>query len=301
MLKNKEIKSAIPLFAAIAALLIAVPVRVYQYSAIINPETGFFDEINASVYVLYIVLALAAVIGIAVPFMKHNTMKLVPVSVKSTGYTVVSLLLAVALIVDSAVQLMAYFDLFSSGAALAANSIKAYISAQGGNLLLLQSITGALSAIYFFATGVAIGLGNSDSSKFKVFALLPSVWCIFRLLYRFKRTISFVNVSDLLLELFFIVFSLMFFFALAQLNSKIDTCDEDSSMKNVFWKIFGYGIPAAVFGLVIFLPRFICLITGKSECLGSLYGVNYSDFAFAVYAIFTCICATKAEGKITEE
>lgn len=300
MLKNNEVKNAIPLFAAIAALLIAVPVRVYQYSRIINPETGFFDEINASVYVLYIVLALAVIIGIIVPFMKHNTMKLVPVATKSTGYTVVSLLLAVTLIVDSAVQLMTYFDMFSA-ASLAGSGIKAYISAQGGNLLLLQSITGALSAVYFFVTGVAIGLGNSDSSKFKILALLPSVWCIFRLLYRFKRTISFVNVSDLLLELFFIVFSLMFFFALAQINSKIDTCDEDNSMKNVFWKIFGYGIPAAVIGLTIFLPRFICLITGKSECLGSLYKVNYSDFAAAVYAIYTCISATKAQGKITEE
>ena len=110
-----------------------------------------------------------------------------------------------------------------------------------------------------------------------------------------------MNVSDLFLELFLIVFSLLFLFSLAQVNSKIDTYDEDSSMKSVFWTIFGYGIPAAVLALTVFLPRFIVIITGKSELLNPMYTAHASDLAFAVYAVYTCISALKAESKVTEE
>ena len=46
VIKNNEVKGVIPLFAGIAALLIAVPVRIYQYANIINPQTGFYDEIK---------------------------------------------------------------------------------------------------------------------------------------------------------------------------------------------------------------------------------------------------------------
>lgn len=301
MFKNNQIKGSIPLFAGIAALIIAVPLRIYQYINIINPETGFYDEKNASVFILYAILTVAVVLGIFIPFSRKNTMKMVPVSTKSIGFTVVSLIFAVALIVDSASQLMDYFDLFSSGAAMTTDSLKDYISAQGGTILLLQAVFGGLSAVYFFVTGVTVGLGNSDSSKFKILALMPVVWSIFRLLYRFKRTISFINVSDLFLELFLVVFSLLFLFSLAQVNSKIDTYDEDSSMKSVYWTIFGYGIPAAVLALTVFLPRFLIAVAGKSELLNPMYGIHASDFAFAVYAVYTCISALKAESNTVEE
>ena len=301
MFKNNDLKCTVPLFAALAALLIAVPLRVYQYIRLINPGTGFYDEVNAAVYIFFAVLAIAVAVGIFIPFSRKNTLRLVPVSSKSTGFAVVSLLFAVALIVDSASQLMDYFDLFTKGAEMGTMVVKDYISAQGGTLLLLQAITGALSAVYFFVTGVTVGLGNSDSSKYKLLALLPVIWCIFRLLYRFKRTISFINVSDLLLELFLIVFSLLFLFSLAQLNSKIDTYDEDSSMKSVFWTVFGYGIPAALLALTIFLSRLAIVISGNSEQLNELYGVNVSDFAFAIFTVYTCISTLKAESKATEE
>lgn len=301
MFKKDEIKGAFPLLIALAALIIAVPLRIYQYAKIIDPQTGFFNEINISVYIFYIVLGVASAAGIIIPFIRHNSMKLVPVSSKSVGFTVVSLFFAVTLIIDSASQLMDYFELYSVDLTYTTQTLKEYITAQGGNILLIQAILGGLSAVYFFVTGVTIGLGNSDSSKYKLLALAPSLWCIFKLLYRFKRTISFVNVSDLLLELFLAVFSLMFLFTLAYYNSKIDSYDENSTFKNIFWKIYGYGVPTAVIALAVFLPRFIVVITGNSAYLNEHYGVNYSDFALAIFAVYTCISTIKAENKTNIE
>ncbi|MCQ2484297.1 MAG: hypothetical protein MJ168_03060 [Clostridia bacterium] len=295
-------KEMMPLVIALAVLVIAVPVRVAQYLTIIDAKTGFFNEINFSVVLLYVVLGAGLVLGLVIPFLRHKTLKPAPLATKSVGFTVVSLIMAITLIIDSAIQLMNYFDMFTAATGYIGKSVSEYVAMQGGTILMLQAIIGALSAIYFFVSGVTIGLGNSDSSKYKVFALLPTVWCIFKLLYRFKRTISFVNVSDLLLELFCIVFSMMFLFALAQVNSKIDIKEKgDDLMQSVYWKIFGYGIPAAVFALVCFLPRFILLVTGNSDHINSQYNVNVSDLGFAVFAIYTCISALKAKETAIEE
>lgn len=302
MKEKFNIKNLIPLLIAFAVLIIAVPIRVGQYLKIIDASTGFYNEINLSVYILYFVLGAGIVLGLVIPFIKHKALKPVTLSTKSIGFTAVSLIMAVTLIVDSASQLLDYFDLFGAVGAAPGQDINAYVASQGGTLLLLQAVFGALSAVYFFVTGVTIGLGNSDSSKFKVIALLPTLWCIFKLLYRFKRTISFVNVSDLLLELFYIVFSMMFFFALAQINSKIDINEKGSELiSSIYWKIFGYGVPAALLALVCFIPKLVLLISGSSDHINSQYPIYISDLGFAVFTIYTCITALKAKENTTEE
>lgn len=297
-----DIKKFAPLLIAFAVLVIAVPVRVGQYLKIIDATTGFYNTIDISVYIVYAVLVIGMLCGLVIPFIRHKSLKPVSLSVKSVGFTAVSLVMAVTLIIDSAAQLLDYFELFSSASAYMGQSVNQYISSQGGTLLLLQALFGALSAVYFFITGVTIGLGNSDSSKYRLIALLPTLWCIFKLLYRFKRKISFVNVSDLLLELFFIVFSMMFFFVLAQVNSKIDIKEKgDDLMKSVFWKIYGYGVPAAILGLICFLPRLILIVTGNSDHINAQYPLNFSDFGFAVFAVYTCISGLKAKENVNVE
>lgn len=212
---------------------------------------------------------------------------------KSPVFLVLSLILAVTIIIDSAGQLMSYFDLYDA-AASSGSTIAEYVKKHEGTLLLLQAVSGAIAAVYFFVSGLSVSLGNSDGSKLKLLGLTPVLWCIFRLLYKFKRTISFINVSDLLLELFEIVFLMLFFFALAQTVARID-------VKTVFWKIFAYGIPAAMFALMCFLPRFILMVTGKSELLNDHYGVSYSDLGAAAYIIYNLLSRAKAQTSEPEE
>lgn len=296
MSNKKELSKIIPLFFALFAVIVCVPLRIYQARTIIDASTGFYNEINFTVYIVYALLAIAGVVAIAIPFARHNTLKITPICGKSAGYTVVALIFALTLIVDSASQLFDFLDLFSVTGYSAAYEFKSYISAQGGYILLIQAILGALSAVYFFVQGVTVGIGNTDTSKYRIFSLVPVLWSLMKLLYRFKRTISFVNVSDLLLELFLIVFTLMFLFVVAQINSKIDgNMKRSEFLVSIYWKIFAYGIPTAMLAIVCFLPRFILLITGHSDNINDTYPVFYSDFGLAVYAVFTCITALRAE------
>lgn len=284
---KKDTVYKLPLFTALAAMVIAVVLRVYQYFKVLDPETGFYNKTDFSVYLLYFVLGAAMLLSLGMFI--ANRKKLVPIiSVKkSPSFLVLSILLAVTVIVDSAGQLMSYFDLYEEAVSVSA-SVSDYVKAQGGSLLLLQAIFGAITAIYFFISGLSATIGNADGSKLKIIALAPVIWMIFRLLYRFKRTISFINVSDLLLELFEIAFLMLFFLAYAQVVSKIDA-------PVVFWKLFTYGIPAAMFAMVCFLPRFIVTVTGNSDLLSPHHGIAYSDFSVALFIAYSLITRVKAQ------
>lgn len=293
-MKNKtDIIYKLPLFVSLLALLVAVPLRVYQYFKVLEPETGFYSSNDISVYVMYILLGAAMLLSVLIPLINKKKLITVTSVKKSPVFLVFSLILAVTIIIDSAGQLMGYFDLYDAASA-AGGTVTEYVKNQGGTFLLLQAVSGAVAAVYFFVSGLSVSLGNSDGSRLKVLGLTPVLWYIFKLLYRFKRTISFTNVSDLMLELFAIVFLMMFFFALAQTVAKIDA-------QTVFWKIFAYGVPAAMFALMCFLPRFIVMIIGKSELLNTHYGVSYSDLGVAAYIIYNLLSRTKARTADSEE
>lgn len=293
-MKNKsDVIYKLPLFASLCALLVAVPLRVYQYFKVLEPDTGFYSKTDFSVYAIYILLGAAMLIGVIIPMINKKKMIAVPSVKKSPVFLVVSIVLAITLIIDSAGQLMDYFDLYDV-ANTSGTAVSDYVKSQGGSLLLLQSVSGAVAAVYFFVSGLSVGLGNSDGSRLKLLALTPVLWCIFKLLYRFKRTISFINVSDLLLELFEIVFLMIFFLALAQTTAKID-------VKAIFWKNFAYGVPAAMFALMCFLPRLIVMISGNSELLNAHHGIAFSDFGVAVYIIYNLLSRAKAQTSEPEE
>lgn len=291
--KNDSLILRIPFFAVLAAILIAVPLRVYQHAKLINPSTGFFDEKDFSVIVVYGILAVAMIICIVLPYLSHKSIPTVTIGKNSKVFLAVSLIMAAGAVISGVDLITDFIDLISNAPRyLDRDGLSAYISAQGGTLLIAEGFFAALSGFHFLISGLS-ALNETAVSKFKILALSPVVWCVFRLLYRFKRTIAFTNVSDLFLELFAIVFAMVFFLAFAQIRSKIDAED-------IFWKIYAYGLPAAMFALVCFIPKLILLITGKSELINPLHPVCISDLTFAVYAIYVCISSSKAESNANE-
>ncbi len=292
LFKDKNMIYKVPLIASLAAVLVCVPLRVYQYFKLINPVTGFYDSKDFSVYVVYGVLILAGVICVACSYIGHKSLKAVAIGQSDKGFSVVSVLMGFGIAVDSFSILSDYLALYTAntGNYLAVSD---YVSAQGGTLMLAQAVTGALAAIYFIISALS-SINKNLMSKIKILCILPVIWCIFRLLFRFRRTISFVNVSDLLLELFNIVFVMVFLLALAQVIAKIDA-------DNVFWKLYAYGLPAAMLSIVCFLPRLILVLTGNADKLNPLYSPAFSDLTFAVYAIYICITSVKTKTTSVEE
>ena len=145
-------------------------------------------------------------------------------------------------------------------------------------VLCAQSLFAVFAAIYFVVFGISMLSGATNASEYKIISVAPTVWFMFRLICRFTTTISFIEVSDLLLEMFMLAFMLIFFTAFAQLNSKIES-------EGLDWRIVAFGLPAAVLALVCFVPRFIMVISGKSDVLYTGSPVEYCDLATALLVL----------------
>lgn len=288
---NYSLAYKIPLLSVIVAILIAVPLRVYQYIKLINPETGFYDKKDITISILYTVLALGIALPIVFSYIHNKSIPVIDITKNSKPYSIVTFIMAFGALIDTFGLFGDFMNLVNNAPRyLSMSDLLENISAQGGSLLLIQAVFAMVSSFYFVVSALTVINKDTKKLQFKILALAPVVWCVFRLLFRFKRTIAFVNVSDLLIELFAIVFAMVFFLALAQIRANIDA-------DNIFWKLFAYGLPAAMFAVVCFVPKLILIITGKSELVNPMHEINFSDITIAVYAMYICISSVKAPVK----
>ena len=192
-------------------------------------------------------------------------------------------LFAVALLFDA-------FNSFFNGIYDVSSSAVGYTDAMKSGVipLVLQSIFALLSAVYFFVLASDFSKGTTKAYKRKILATAPVCWAGARLIFRFLRQISFIQVSDLLLELVMIAFMVMFFMALAQVASGV-------YVDNFKWRIPAFGLSAALVGAVLNVPRLIFTFV-NSELINSDHPFCLADLVFVIF-IVTLMSKIKEDAK----
>lgn len=258
----------------VAAVLALSALRCYQYLRIIEPGTGFYLQKDFSVYVLYGILLAFILLFFLVPLWKRGEYYFAGGTdgEKHPLLAVVCFLFAVGL-ACSAVASIAYVRQIEP-----AESAMDRLIRSGALPRIFEAVSAVISAVYAILLGKGYLQGDQSGSRYKLLALFPVVWAIARMIFRFTRTISFVNVSDLFLELVMLVFVLLFLMAFVQLNSRVNDA-------GIAWKLPAYGYTAALLALTCFLPRAVMLILGKGEYLAQQSPLEYCDFAFALFAL----------------
>lgn len=277
-MKSFSVKSGFGIGAIIfaAAAIIALPVRTVQFFTVLEGGTGFFTSYDWSVYLLYALLFGASLAFIILGISKRKKLDFSREVVKRPVSGIVSLLTAVTVFIDGLTHANTVMNDrtplvdYGSYGAPAVNTDKLIFGA--------EALFAVISAIFFLSLGLVLLTGKTNGSEHKIICLAPIIWCIIRMVYRFTRTISYQRVSDLTFELIMLAFMIMFFMAFAQVNSQI-------SSKNCEWKLAGYGLSAALFALVCFVPRFIVTIIGKDFLL---YDYSSAEFCDLGVAIFIC-------------
>lgn len=276
-MKTKALTSGFGIGAIIliAAAIIALPVRTTQYFKILEGTTGFYTTTDWTVYLLFAVLAVAIIAFIALGFINRKKLDYSLETKKRPGFGILAAVTAIGLIIDAVICLnVVYNPQVSLGISTAT-----YEASQTANYVLTaQAVAAAVSALYFVTVCVGSLSGKSNGTEFKIISLAPVLWSIFRLVFRFTRTISYIRVSDLLFEMIMIIFMMLFFMAFAQVNAGIDA-------KNCEWKIASYGLSAALLALVCFIPRFIVTAGGNADLLYSYSSAEYCDIGIALFAI----------------
>ncbi len=272
-----------------AAAIIALPVRTLQYFTVLESKTGFFTENDWSVYLLGIILGAAVISLVVLGFFKRKTLDYSLETVKRPGQGILGFTAAAGMIMNAAGIAV---ELMNSGS---------FSEEEKTSVLLLgiQAVFALLSAIYFLALGFSFVGGKSNGSEHRLVSLAPVIWSIFRLVFRFTRTISYIRVSDLMFEMLMLVFFILFFMAFAQVNSRVDGDKKE-------WKIAAYGLPAALLALVCFVPRFIVMITGNAYLLNEQSPAEYCDIGVALFIISTVLTRVTVKfpdtaSEITEE
>lgn len=271
----------------VAAAIIALPVRTLQYFTVLESDTGFFSKIDWSVYVLAITAAAAVFAFLLLGFTKRKKLDYSLEVTKRSGQGILCFTAAAGVLISTiaiVVELM-NADSFSSD-----NKTENIV-------LAAQAVFALFSAVYFIAMGSSLVSGKTNGSEYRLISLAPVVWSLFRLIARFTRTISYIKVSDLMLEMLMLVFFIMFFMAFAQVNSRVDAEKKE-------WKIAAYGLSGALFALICFVPRFIVMVTGNASLLHEQSPAEYCDFGIALLIISTVLTRTTVkipQNIITEE
>ena len=282
---SKENIKLAPTLAVFAAAAVAgIVIRYIQMLKFIDPKTGFTTGGNALSVVLYALIVVSSLFICVTSFLSADSKK---IAIGNSGNKLASIgtsLFAISLLGDTYYCL--YQVMFNSGTASAYTDVMK----NGTVPMTLQSIFAFISAIYLFILASDFSKGTAKAYKRKFLATAPVFWAGSRLIYRFLRQISFVEVSDLLLELVMIAFMIMFFMALAQVSSGV--------YKDSFkWRIPGLGLSAAIIAATVSVPRMIVAITAR-ELVNKAYPFSLTDLLFVIF-IITLMVKIKEDAKMS--
>ena len=145
---------------------------------------------------------------------------------------------------------------------------------------------GVFAAIYMLIFGISYIDGRTTYSQYKFMAITPLFWAMSRIVLRFVRKIAYVNVSDLMLELFMLAFMMIFLLNFARISSGLAN---SKAMRTVF----ASGFVSIFFCTVTNLPRLLMVLTANGKALPDEYPFSLCDLGFAIFAFAYIINAMK--------
>ncbi len=290
--KSEKLNPLLGLYIAAGLLIVAIPVRLYQHLTIIEQTTGFYKAVDRSVYVMYALAALAVIVSYVVSTLAKN----VPASKspyrKNKFLAVTSIILGIGTVLD-VVSATSSFIINARNFTAAGISILG--TADGGQIpILFEAVLGIFAAIYFLVFGISYIDGRTTYSQYKFLAITPFFWAMSRLVVRLISKISYVNVSDLMLELFGIAFMMIFFMSFARISSGL-------SNKKAMRSVYSSGAVAAFLLGTANIPRLLLYVSGNSGKITLGFSLSLCDLAFvffaAAYIINAYKCAKENDSK----
>lgn len=274
------------------ALIVTLPLRTVQYYTNIEAGNGFYKSIDAITIIYAAILVAASVFFLVTGIRKRKivTLEMRPQRFPACG--------VFAFLSAFAIGYSAYSDWMLKDKDATEYIVSSTASASiSGYLSIIQLVFGGIAALYFLFLAATFLMGKS-SSLLKLTSLSVPIWVVLRLIMRFTRTISYLRVSDLALEMITLVLLASFFMAFVQMNTGVES-------KGNEWKIPGFGFPAALFALNLFIPRLALIITGRAESMYILSTADFSDLTLALFIVATILTRmvpniTKVEVKGTE-
>lgn len=285
---SSAVKMKYLLFVFATVFLVALPTRVYQLLALVNTKNGFYEDGDITVPVLYAVIFVFVLMFMLLSYLSKE----VPSPKLPTGKNPVLGITSIVMIGGLVWDIIAIENLvvpktgmdFNMG--IFTSLLKANIQDNGGILLILQFTFAVFAIFYFLVFAISHLNGKGSYKEFKLLALSPLCWCITMLVSKLMKAVSFITVSELLFEIFMLVFAMLFFLTFARISSGVFT--EDS-----MWGIYGYGLSACLFAGLVTIPRLVAMFSGLEPVEGHEF--SFAHLSILVF-IFSYIIASLGVG-----
>ncbi|MGN0570937.1 MAG: hypothetical protein ACI4K9_02000 [Candidatus Fimenecus sp.] len=255
------------------ALLAAIPLRTVQLFTNMESYTGFFEEVNWTVYVVYAVFAVATIVLAVLPALSAKLPASRPVVRKNKALSLGAFAFAAGIAYDVALSLVKVLRTFNG---ITSKGVMTALFTDGMFALLLQIICGIAACIFMVLVGLSYTGERATYGEYRLLALMPLFWTLFRLVARFMTKISFTMVSELLLELAMLCFMMLFLLSFARISAQI-------SQKGEMKKAFCFGLPAAFLALTIGVTRLICTVGGRADLLADGFAFSLADLGFGIF------------------
>jgi hypothetical protein len=264
---------------AIAALSLCalLPLRVYQATTIIDPETGFFTKSSFTIPLFYIVGGIVVLALMALSYLNNKANRTRNCAVKSKALGAVSVLTSLSVMYDAVASAADFMKLSNEySVVLHKVNFTTYLTQSGATAQILEAVFGLITGVFFCVYAASCFTDKIKLSSVRLLSAAPVAWAICRIVYRFIEKISFVNVSDLLLELIMLVFMIMFMLAFAQVVTGVTP--EISA-----WRLYGCGLPTAITAFIVSVPKVFLAVIGHSELIVEGYGFELCDLMLAIF------------------
>ncbi len=273
---SKAIKMKYLIFVFVTAMIVALPTRVYQLLALVNPETGFYDNGDVTVSVLYGVLAVFCAFFLVLSYLsKEVPSPKLPMG-KNPVLGVASIIAAGGFLWDILANLKNIVPGYSSETANFGAMLQNNLQQSGGAAPILRIVFAFFAIFWFLIFAISHLNGKASYKEYKILAITPVCWGIVTLISKLMNAISFVTVSELLFEIFEIVFVTVFFLTVARVSTGVFT--EDG-----MWCIYGCGFSAALFAGLVTIPRLVCMVVSVPAVEG--HDFSLMDLGVLVFAI----------------
>lgn len=286
---NDKLKLSSMFPVMFGSTLVLIVLRSLLVAKFIDSETGFLTGGEFINTIFYVILAAVCIFFTGIAFLSSESKKVELIGLKDKPAAIACIAFALSLAYDwfnsLSESLMTIsgmnFDVYYKTSEL----FKAMMSS-GALPYALQSIFALFTAIYIAILAKSFLNGSGHAYNHKFIALAPIGWACFKLITRFVKQISYIKVSDLLLELFMLAFAVTFFVALSQVVSGV-YCDETR------WRITALGLSGAVISLSVNIPRLVFTLFA-SDFVNKEYPFNLADTVFAVFAVLLAMAAVKS-------
>ncbi len=264
-------------FICIGALIVALPVRVYQMLFLVNSTTGFFTDQNVIAIFLAIIMVVVSSIIMFMCFYDKNAPKQFKF-IKNIPAAIAAALGGSSMIAHSVYSLL--IDNGQLGRSLSENAADTAVMLESGQAYLnvIMAFVGLVSGIIILLGAFGFVIGKDVFRFIPVVAIFPPLWFCVNLIMLFTNYTNVTHMTENIMDMFSMIFITLFLLSQGKMFAKVNMVQSGK-------RIYAFGLPAILYGFVSALPSFILQACDMSHTSSLKMTLNLAIFLLAVYAL----------------